>query len=361
MVERKGTMTERERIEALLRREKPDRVPLWPIGGEAFAVIQAGYPIADAFNNPEVCYAAHRKACEDFGWVFWPRMEFVSAWVLPWGGKVKYPEGQFSFTPMNARRAVETSEEAMKLQTPDVRTAEPMPLRMKFYNLSMSSREPLDNKPWSTTFMGSLFSQAGEIPGVDIFCKWMIKNRDAAHKLLRLVTDFQLEQVEYWKDTFGIENVLPYFSEPSTANQVISPRMFEQFSLPYLKELTEKVLAMGFKTMLVHICGEQNANLLYWAQVSFGDPGILSFGHEVDLETASEYFPNDIIFGNLEPATIQAGTPEEVYEASRKVIEKGKRIPSGFIFSSGCTFPPRASRENVMAITRAVNDFGWYE
>ncbi|MBA7522435.1 Uroporphyrinogen decarboxylase [subsurface metagenome] len=359
MEKRKGTMTERERIEALLRRKKPDRVPICPVGGEAFAVIQAGHPIADAFNNPEVCYAAHRKACEDFGWVFWPRMEFTSAWVLPWGGEVKYPEGQFTFTPTNTRRAVETPEEAMKLQKPDVRTAELMPLRMKFYNLS--SREPLDNKPWSTSFMGAIFSQAGEIPGVDIFSKWLIKNGDAAHKLLRLVTDFQIEQVEYWKDTFGIENVLPYFAEPSTANQIISPRMFEQFALPYIKELTEKVLAMGFKTILMHICGEQNANLPYWAQVSFGDPGILSFGHEVDFETASKYFPNHIILGNLEPAIIQTGTPEGVYEASRKVIEKGKRIPSGFIFSSGCTFPPRAPRENVMAMTRAVNDFGWYD
>ncbi len=354
-------MTERERIETLLRREKPDRVPFWPIGAEAFAVVQAGHPIADAFNNPEVCYASHRKACEDFGWVFWPRMEFTSAWTLPWGGEVKYPEGQFTFTPTNIRRAVKTPEEAMKLQKPDVRTAEPIPLRMKFYNLSMSSKEPLDNKPWSTTFMGAIFSQAGEICGVDILCKWMIKNRDAVHNLLRLATDFQIEQVEYWKDSFGIENVLPYFPEPSTANQLISPRMFEQFELPYLKELSEKVLAMGFKTIFVHVCGEQNANLPYWSQVSFGDPGIISFGHEVDLEKAAEFFPNDIIFGNLNPAIIQTGTPEEVYEAAKKVIEKGKRIVSGFIFSAGCTFPARAPRENVLAIARAVNDFGWYD
>jgi uroporphyrinogen-III decarboxylase len=52
--------------------------------------------------------------------------------------------------------------------------------------------------------------------------------------------------------------------------------------------------------------------------------------------------------------------PEEVYEASRKVIEKGKNLPGGFIFSVGCELPPKASRENVMAMTEAVNDYGWY-
>ena len=111
----------------------------------------------------------------------------------------------------------------------------------------------------------------------------------------------------------------------------------------------------------MHICGEHNENLPYWAQIPMGDPGIVSFGHEVDLEKAAEYFPNDIIYGNLEPAIIQSGTPEQVYEAAKVVIEKGKKAPGGFILAPGCEMPPRAAPENVMAMTRAVNDFGWYD
>jgi uroporphyrinogen decarboxylase len=111
----------------------------------------------------------------------------------------------------------------------------------------------------------------------------------------------------------------------------------------------------------MHICGEQNANLPYWAKVPMGDPGLVSFGHEVDLETAAKYFPNDIIVGNLEPAIIQTKTADEVYEAARVVITKGKKLPTGFIFAPGCELPPMAPVENVKAITRAVNDFGWYD
>jgi uroporphyrinogen decarboxylase len=358
MTQKKGTMTNKERIQALLRREKPDRVPFWPIGGEAFAVLQAGHAIADAFKNPRLNYESHRQACEDFDWVFWPRMEYTSEWTLPWGGEVRWPVGEYAFTPTNTKRAVTTPEEAMKLEKPDVKTAKSIPERIKFYKISME--ETLDNKPWSTTFMGGTYSQAGEIPGVDVLSKWTIKFPEAAHHLLRLATEFQVDQVQYWKDTFGLENVLPYFAEPSTANQILSPRTFKLFCLPYLKEAMERILAMGFKTIFVHICGEQNANLEFWQQVPQGDPGIRSFGHEVDLRTAAEYFPNDIIYGNLDPAVIQIGTPDEVYEGARKVIEVGKSLKTGFIFASGCTFPARASRENVAAITRAVNDFGWY-
>ena len=92
-----------------------------------------------------------------------------------------------------------------------------------------------------------------------------------------------------------------------------------------------------------------------------GDPGIVSVGHEVDLKKVAEDFPRDIIMGNIEPVIIQFKTPDEVYEVTCKVVEYGKTIPGGFILSSGCTFPPRAPRENVEAIIRAVNDNGWYE
>ena len=118
---------------------------------------------------------------------------------------------------------------------------------------------------------------------------------------------------------------------------------------------------MGYKNMYFHICGEQNLNLKHWAKIPFGDPGLLSFGHEVDIEVAAETFPNDIIMGNLEPAIIQSSTPEEVYEAARVVIEKGKRLGGRFIFAPGCELPPLAPLENIKMINRAVNDFGWYD
>jgi uroporphyrinogen decarboxylase len=49
-----------------------------------------------------------------------------------------------------------------------------------------------------------------------------------------------------------------------------------------------------------------------------------------------------------------------VYETTRKVVEEGKKCSGGYIFSPGCELPPMAPVENVMAVTRAVNDFGWY-
>jgi len=76
--------------------------------------------------------------------------------------------------------------------------------------------------------------------------------------------------------------------------------------------MQEKVLDIGYKHIFCHICGDQTRNLPYWAQIPMGDPGIISIGHEVELETAARYFPRDIIQGNLNAIILQTKKPEEV-------------------------------------------------
>ena len=358
MVNRKAIMTDRERIEALLRREKPDRVPNWT-SGMGFPTLYNGGSIADAYNNPEKCLAAQRRVCKDFGWVFFPFM--ITSIIPAFGGEIKWPSGDFSQAPITIKHPVATPEDALSLKMPpDVKMAGNTPIRMEFCKLS--SQERLDNEPFNVmVFLGGPFTHAVSLTGMDNFGRWLLKKPEAVHHLIRLMIDYYLELAQYWKDTFGTEGALPFFGEPSTANQLISPKQFEQFALPYLKELCEKLLAMGYRHIYVHICGEQNLNLPYWAQIPFGDPGIVSVGHEVELETAAKYFPNDIIMGNLEPAIIQTQTPQGVYEATGEVVKKSKKISAGYVFAPGCELPPRAPVENVMAMTRAINDFGRYE
>lgn len=359
MAQGTGTMTNKQRVEALLNRQKPDRVPIWPFS-LSFAMIYTKTSIADAYNNPAVSLAAQRKTCQDFSWVFMPMLAYAARGGWEFGGDIKWPNGEFAQAPTVVRYPVETPEDVMNLKMPDVKNAGIIPLTMDFCKLS--SQESLDNEPFNVMCpMGAPFSLAGNISGPDKFAKWLLKKPEAAHRLLRLASDYIVEVAQYYKEIFGTDGVVPWGAEPTSANQVISPRQFEQFALPYLKEVHEKVLAMGYKTILFHICGEHNSNLPYWAKVPMGDPGLISFGHEIDLETAANYFPEDIIVGNLEPNIIQAGTPEEVYKAARRVIEKGKKLPCGFMFAPSCEMPPKAPVENVRMMTKAVNDFGWYD
>ena len=48
---RRATMAERERIETILRHEKPDRVPIWPFAAGGFSCVYTGTSVADAYNK----------------------------------------------------------------------------------------------------------------------------------------------------------------------------------------------------------------------------------------------------------------------------------------------------------------------
>lgn len=66
------------------------------------------------------------------------------------------------------------------------------------------------------------------------------------------------------------------------------------------------------------------------------------------------------IRGNLDPASVMLkGSPDQVFEAARICIEKGK--PGGrFILAPGCTVDYHTPHENIRMLQKAVEAFGWY-
>jgi len=364
MTKKKARMTDRERVQVMVRREKPDRVPNWPFAAAGFCCVYTGTTIADAYNKPPISLAAQRKTAQDFGWVFVPMLGYAAMGAWEFGGEVKWPSGEWAQAPSVIRLPVNSVEDIWKLKEPDYATSGFVPLMTEFYKLA--AKEMLDIEPYNVRagVAGDGFSRAGNICSPEKLCKWTLKQPEAAHHLLRLATDYTKAGADFWKKTFGLEKdgVLPTGGTVTTDNRVISPRIAEEFAFPYMKEIYEYAMSLGYRVIYSHLCGEQNANMPIWAKIPMGDPGIISIGHEVELETAGRYFPKDIILGNLEPAIIQTRTPDEVFAATKKNVEDGMaKCPGGYIFSPGCELPPMCRPENVMAMTRAIEDCGWYD
>ena len=215
-------------------------------------------------------------------------------------------------------------------------------------------------QPWF--LCRSPFTMAANICGLHHFCRWMIKKPELCHRLIRLALNHIIEVIDDWIGTFGANRLFIQMSSPSESNQLISSQYFRRFALPYYAQLFDQLRDMQIEHFMFHICGDQNANLPHLASLSsWPHPAILSFGHEVELEVAARLFPEDIIYGNIEPALIQESSPKQVYENCRQAIQKGKNIQSGFILGIGCVLPVESPPLNVFAITKAANDFGWYE
>ena len=152
--------------------------------------------------------------------------------------------------------------------------------------------------------------------------------------------------------------MLTYLAAPTASNQMLSPKFFETFVLPYQRELHENILQTGIRHIYCHICGEQNKNLPLWVDIPMGDPGIVSFGHEVPIETAVKYFGNNcIIAGNVEPAVIHLGQPDEAYRLSMAALVRGSQSPKGYILMPGCGIPPNVPAKNLLMLKKAAADF----
>jgi len=354
---RKDRMNAWERWAALLSRKPLDRVPVFGFHMGGFSSVYTGLSIADSYNNPQKAFESMDRVNKEFGWQDMPMIGYAAMGAWEFGGDIKWPSGEYAGAPMVTRKPVQSYEDVDNIKAPDVKKAGIIPLVMEVSKLCAAAGHPLI---MTTTL--SPWSLCGNIAGIDTMCKWSLKKPDVVHKFLEKAYPFSVDIIRYWVETFGAQRLLPWVGGSAAAtNDLISPKQFEEFNLPYLKRLYAEVHKMGVKHIFIHICGEQNLNLPHWAQLDYGDPGVLTFGHEVDIETAARYFPKHVIVGNVEPAMIQEGTQEQVYELSRKCIEKGRKCPGGFMLAPGCGLPPRAPVDNIRAMMQAVSDHGWYE
>ena len=350
-------MNSLQRMEALFDYRKPDRIPIGYLD-PGFSAINAGYTITDAYGDPQKSFDAQVWTAEQYGWD--PIGQFFghTIWAaFDFGGEIRLPKTDFEQSIITESYPVKTEQDALNLSMPDPKKAGRIPGVMQFSRLQADNGLPV----W--LLARSPFTMAANICGIDTFFRWMLKKPELCEKLLDTALDYTMKVLGYWVETFGMDRMFLFMSSPSESNQVISPKHFQTFALPYHVKYHERLQTLGsVKRFMFHICGEQLANLPYLAETSpWPHPSILSFGHEVDLETAAQYFPRDIIYGNVDPSVIQNGTPDQVYELSKSAVIKGRKAPGGFILGPGCGMPPLAPPANVFAMTRAVNDFGWYE
>jgi uroporphyrinogen decarboxylase len=82
------------------------------------------------------------------------------------------------------------------------------------------------------------------------------------------------------------------------------------------------------------------------------------FGYQVDLDhIASVMGGRVVLIGNVNPMLVHSGTPEDVREATRIVIEK-LAPHRGLIIQDGNNIPPGSPLENINAMMEAAEIYG---
>lgn len=349
MAEKKLEMKGPDRIQALYDR-KPTGSVAYIHRGYGFCAKNVGFPLADIYENPVKSYKAQVRTIDQYNSDGSPFYTFVSYGAWEFGGTIEWPDDRWGSGPGVESRPISSAEEVFDLELPDVKSAGAIPKMMEFAKLQEKHGHTI------AFICGSPFTFSANLCGVQEFLTWITESPEAVHHAMRLMTDHLLQVAEYFIGTFGKGKCIARSAAPTDG--LVSPKMFKEFVLPYLQELHSEILAMGAKSIYCHICGEQNHLLELWREVPFGDPGMLSFGHEVDILRAAEVFPEHIIAGNVEPAIVARGEPDEIYEQCRVAIEKGKQCPSGFVLMGGCELPATTPPYHIYLMSKAREEFG---
>jgi len=200
-------------------------------------------------------------------------------------------------------------------------------------------------------FAGTIgpYSLAGRLLDVSEIMLLCFDEPDLVHTVLRKTTAFLINYISAYKAA-GANGVI--VAEPLVG--LLSPTLAESFCAPYMKQIVDTVQDEEF-LVIYHNCGD---NVLRMADsiVSCGAAGY-HFGNAIRLADMLPLIPAAcLVLGNVDPAVeLCSGTPESVYDSTRKVIKECGHAPN-FCISSGCDIPPKTPWSNIDAFFAAATE-----
>lgn len=136
-----------------------------------------------------------------------------------------------------------------------------------------------------------------------------------------------------------------------TAPEFLSPRLWDRFVWPYLKELVDIVAEEGGIPVLhFDACWDREIERLKDLPRA---KCVLALDGKTDIFRAKKILGGHMcLLGDVPPALLTLGTTDQVSAyCDRLLTEVG---PDGFIMAQGCAIPPDAKFENVKAMVDSV-------
>ena len=364
-----------ERVARARRFEDPDRVPVIPAIAHRFLVPMVGVGFRDYYGDPETMLRTQILAQK---WL----MENVrtdahgitGAWVGAWtdfqnafeagslGVEVIFPEDDI---PWVGRGWVRDDTDLLRLEKMDfvhgglngrqiayrramMEVAERYPVRFQGGPVF----HPGANPALTHTSDGP-FGVAGDLMGTTELFAACVERPDFVRELLRIVTDKLIEYLDFcWEEEQLPARDLAWTDDLAVS---LSAEMYRELVLPQ-----EKRLRFHFDGRAsLHMCGKSD-HLLEIFRDELEIHELQGFGWEVDLDRVAEVLGGRVVLlGNVDPMLIRSGTPEEVRQATRRVIEKLAPC-RGYIVQDGNNVPPGSPLANVNAMTEAAERWGRY-
>lgn len=191
------------------------------------------------------------------------------------------------------------------------------------------------------TFYGNVYHV-----GMENFYAMLIEEPDLIHYISSLYLEQNIEQIRAWAK-LGSDAV--YIDDATATSDMISVKMYEEFSLPYLLPQVKEIQRLGMKAFVI-----------YFGGISDRVEQIASTGADVlMMEASMKGFINDYasiakrlkgkmcLAGNLNPYTDIEITTDEELEARMTAMAKAGREYGKFFHCTGSPLTPNTTISRI--------------
>ena len=308
----------------------------------------AGISTLDYYSSDEIWLKTNLKAIDSFPEViflpgFWSEYGMCTE-PSAFGARSVWYESNLP----HAERVIHSEEEIDRLPKPNVTCDGLLPFMINRLRLLEPKINESGHQIKFAVTRGPL-NIATFLMGTSEFLLLLAMAPEKAHQLLEKITRFIVEWVQYQKTCFpSIEGVLLL----DDIVGFVGEEDCREFVVPYVKRCFAAIDSKigffhndAFGLTCAPFLREMGVDLFNFA-----------FDHPINQirELAG---PEVALIGNLPPRDVlSAGTPEEVYSATQKMMREAPDH-SRMIWSCGGGIPQNVSTENLKAFVKAVKDY----
>jgi uroporphyrinogen decarboxylase len=323
-------MDKRERLQAALQNELPDRVPV---------ALWRHFPVDD--QRPEDLAASTLEFQKQYDFDFVKVTPASSFCVKDWGADDAWrgnPEGTRDYT----QRVVARPE--------DWSTLKPLDPRAGHLGAQLRALELIrDGLGGRTPFIQTVFSplsQARNLVGAEILPVHLRQHAGELKAALAVITETTLRFVEAAR-RISIDGL--FYAVQMATTHTFSEAEYREFGEPYDRQILQA--ASGLWLNVAHLHGD---DVMFDLVARYPMQVINWHDRETPpaLAEGQKKFDGAVCGGLRQWATMVLGTPEQVRAEARQALEAtgGRR----FILGTGCVTPTTAPWANVRAAREAV-------
>lgn len=203
------------------------------------------------------------------------------------------------------------------------------------------------------------FTLACCLLGATEMCIALYEEPDFAEALLTYITEATIVRTKAVRQALGIPVLSAQYSFADDSIAMLSEADYRRFVLPCHQRLIRELTTDGTRNA-IHLCG--NASHLF--PTIHEELHVFSYDTGFPIrhgELVQRLGPEVTVMGGVHVDILSAGTPDEIQQEARRILEEVKPHTRRFILKEANNLSPGTPPENVLAMYEAVKQYGRYD